>query len=500
MIARRNVVTWWLGLAAACVVLCLANGRFLVPGAPFIGPALLLATMRAAALRRALLGGLAAMLVIATVQWGGVVPLPQPWTTLAASLLGPLLLLPYAIDRLLVSRLGVWPRLLVFPCAQVTLEWLIYQVSPFASFGALAYTQAGWPVVLQLASVTGLWGISFVVTLAAPAAAALLAATRDWRPAAAFGCVLSPVLLFGSLRLMQAPGLDRTGLTNTVRVAGLAAKPADLALIYATKAGCGPDACAAARADAHDKFDAMLRRTQTAARHGAQLVAWSEVAGTVFADEEATALTRLSALARQERVTVATALWIVRPGVQRWENKALLIGPDGHVLATYLKSHPVPGDLDLIGPGVLPVITTPFGRLGLAICYDMDFPDLARTAAGAGLMLVPGSDWDAIDPLHPSMVALRAVENGYAVVRPSRQSRSVVYDAYGRLAGSAEWDGSAVPTVSGTLPTGGAATFYERTGDWFAFGPMAALAALLLLSIRGRVVEPSRVSRHRLRS
>ena len=481
MIHGDGPAAWWLRLGAAATVLCFANGRHLVPALAFVGPALLLAAMRAAPLRRALAGGLAAMMAAGPVQWGGVVPLPQPWTSLAASLLGALLLLPYAVDRLLVSRLAPWPRLLLFPCAQVTLEWLIYQVSPFASFGALAYTQAGWPAMLQLASVTGLWGISFVIALAGSAGAALLTDRRDRRPAAAFAGVLGAVLLFGGVRLLTAGTT-----TGTVRVAGLAAKPADLALIYATKAGCGADACAAARADAHATFDAMLRRTQDAARRGAQLVAWSEVAGTVFADEQATALARLSALAHRERVTVAAGLWIVRPGVRRWENKALLIGPDGRVLAAYLKSHPVPGDLDLIGPGVLPVVATPLGRLGLAICYDMDFPDLARTAADADLMLVPGSDWDAIDPLHPSMVAMRAVENGYAVVRPSRQSRSVVFDAYGRAAGSAEWRGAAEPTVGATVPRGGVVTLYGRMGDWFALAAMTGLMALLVTAGRVR--------------
>jgi apolipoprotein N-acyltransferase len=466
----------------------------LVPAFAFLGPMLLLAVMRAVPVKRALLGGAGGMLVVAAVQWGGVVPLPQPWTTFAAALLGPVLLIPYAIDRLLADRLGTWPLLLVFPTAQVTLEWLIYQVSLFASFGALAYTQAGWPLLLQLASVTGLWGISFLVALAGSAGAALLSEPRDWRPAGAFGGALGAALLFGGLRLAAAPDPTLPTTVNAVRVAGLAAKPADLSLIYATKAGCGSDRCASARADARSKFDAMLRRTEAAARKGAQLVVWSEVAGTIFADEEAAALARLSALAKQQRITVVGGLWIIRPGVKLWENKALLIGPDGRLLASYLKSRPVPGDLDVIGPGILPVVETALGRLALGICYDMDYPSLGRSADGAGLMLVPGSDWDAIDPLHPKMIALRAVENGYAVVRPSRQSRSVAFDAYGRLAGSADWQASAEPKVLAALSTQPVATFYHRSGDWFAFACVAALAGLALLgwlSPKGRLPKQS---------
>lgn len=77
------------------------------------------------------------------------------------------------------------------------------------------------------------------------------------------------------------------------------------------------------------------------------------------------------------------------------------------------------------------------------------------------------------------MVALRGVENGYAVVRPSRRSRSAAYDAYGREIARAEWADSPEPVVTAEVPMRGIATFYARTGDWFPVATLALLVALL---------------------
>ena len=68
VIARSSIFIWGLGLAAACVALCFANGRFLVQGVSYVGLALLLARMRSVKQRCASLAGLAAMLVIAAVK------------------------------------------------------------------------------------------------------------------------------------------------------------------------------------------------------------------------------------------------------------------------------------------------------------------------------------------------------------------------------------------------------------------------------------------------
>jgi N-carbamoylputrescine amidase len=73
-------------------------------------------------------------------------------------------------------------------------------------------------------------------------------------------------------------------------------------------------------------------------------------------------------------------------------NTAVLVGPDG-VALHYRKLHPFASEKHAFTPGDLglPVVETPFGRVGLCICYDLRFVETVRILAlrGAELILVP---------------------------------------------------------------------------------------------------------------
>lgn len=74
-------------------------------------------------------------------------------------------------------------------------------------------------------------------------------------------------------------------------------------------------------------------------------------------------------------------------------NSAVLIGPDGAVLGTYRKTHPFCSELRSRGGWVTPgdrvtVIDTELGRIGMAICFDGDFPELWRIQAVQGAEVI----------------------------------------------------------------------------------------------------------------
>ena len=77
------------------------------------------------------------------------------------------------------------------------------------------------------------------------------------------------------------------------------------------------------------------------------------------------------------------------------ENHAILLDPQGQVVWDYLKSKPTPGDGHVPGPGLIPTVDTPYGRLATVICQDDFFPALIRQAgrADVDILLVPSSDW-----------------------------------------------------------------------------------------------------------
>jgi len=137
-------------------------------------------------------------------------------------------------------------------------------------------------------------------------------------------------------------------------------------------------------------------------------------------------------------------------------NTSVLIGPGGRVLATYRKMHlfdiAIRGAVVLqesrtVRPGDLPVVaTTPLGRLGLSICYDLRFPELYRHLAlqGAEVLFVPAAFTAFTGPHHwLPLLRARAIENQCWVVAPAQFGRhgadrrshgeSVIIDPWGTV-------------------------------------------------------------------
>jgi apolipoprotein N-acyltransferase len=81
--------------------------------------------------------------------------------------------LAYALDRLLSPRLRGVARTLVFPLAVTAVDWLISTFGILATYGSPVSTQVGDLPLLQLVSITGIWGLTFLMHWLAPVANAV---------------------------------------------------------------------------------------------------------------------------------------------------------------------------------------------------------------------------------------------------------------------------------------------------------------------------------------
>ena len=511
----------WLALAG--VLFALTGGRWAVPIAAWLGPLFLLRFLHA---RRPLPGLVLAWLVrygvAAAVTLPGTVLLAGPRYLGVVLVIVTVAMLPYVADRLLAHRLNGALATLVLPTAATALEYLA-SFGPAGTIASVANTQYGDLPLVQIVSVTGIWGITFLVTWFAATFCWAWERGFDWpivrTGVAACTAVVLAVLLGGGARLAltgSAAGAD----ARTVRVAGIsasrtAARSAAMQLpagtLSALQAGT---VTASQRAGARAAFavldEDLLRRTGLEADAGAGIVAWPEaspVGGNVLAGDEAALLRRAADVARRHGVYLEMGLAVWLPGGSHGptlRDETVLVDPGGRLLARYEKTHLIPfteQGLVVPGTGRLPVIDTPVGRLALAICFDQDFPATMRQAgrAHAGLLLGPSDDWRGLDPAHAHDATFRAVENGYALMRPASQGLGLAVDDEGRVLGASDYFSSDSQAVVADLPTRGSRTVYDRVGDLFAWLDVVALVGLTGLALGAgsrRPVPPSSQAIH----
>ena len=496
-LARGHLVggnTWfWLMLAAA--LLLVADGRNTIALAAWLAPVCLVRFMRTQTLRYAFAGAYAARLITLVIADRGMIPIPGVFYYVYVIFSAAVALLPYLADRWLVKRLTPGLGTLVFPTATVALQFLL-GFSIHGSWGSMAYTQSGDLPLLQLLAITGLGGVTFLVSWFAPVANLLLEQGLAYRPArhtlAVFVAVCAAVIFCGGLRLALFPVPS-----PVVRVASLSSSENGPAIsnslrdrvIHATATPTELDQFnLAARAGQ----DSLLERSEREARAGARVIFWSEGAATVLRQNEPELIARGRALASQYKVYLGMTLSSWAPGVSRpLQNKLVLIDPSGQTAWQYLKARPTPGpEMAMASPhdGKLRWLDSPYGRLSAAICYDMDFPRLIAQAGSfhSDLVLSPAHDWKAIDPRHTQMANFRAIEQGFNLVRQSDGGLSAAYDYEGHTLAVADNAFRDVPLVA-EVPIKGTRTPYSLLGDWFPLLCWLSLIGLIFVARQSKL-------------
>ncbi|WP_396594971.1 carbon-nitrogen hydrolase family protein [Brevundimonas sp. R86498] len=159
-------------------------------------------------------------------------------------------------------------------------------------------------------------------------------------------------------------------------------------------------------------------------------------AGAISDEDQDAAVVGLRHLAAELGVWLLIGSAIVRSGHagdDRAANRSLLIDPGGGIVARYDKLHVFDVDLpngetyresSTIRPGDGAVVAdTPWGRLGLTVCYDIRFPHLFRqlAAAGAVMIAVPAAFTVPTGEAHwETLLRARAIETGAFILAPAQ--------------------------------------------------------------------------------
>jgi len=208
-----------------------------------------------------------------------------------------------------------------------------------------------------------------------------------------------------------------------------------------------------------ENLEKVRAMTTEARRRGSELIVFPELWSTGYdlerAHEYATPVDQgtfaeTAALARENSIHILGSQ--LERSDQGYRNTAVIFSPEGRLVGQYSKVHlfrPMEEDTYLVAGEDAPLFSLPWGKSGLAICYDLRFPELFRKyALGGAKVVFLMAEWPLPRLGHwQTLLQARAIENQFFVV------------ACNRVGGSGEWSffgHSGVYDPSGELIAGAA--------------------------------------------
>ena len=515
--SRRERRLWWLGYGLATFLSfphpnplplgpeVIDLGRWIA----FAGPACLALALRGRAVGAALWQTFLGTWIThaAIMHWVFIVVTKHGGAPAFLGLLSPffpagymaLCLAPMGAAFVLLTRspvrLGGAFALALLYVASDHLRAFLFTGLPWATLG---YTQHANPLLLPMATQTGVYGLAFTTALMGGALAGLRDGVARWpvgdRLALVVAMLLHLVYGAGGSGDLKAPA------GPTVRIAAVQGNIAQ-----------------------QEKWDRTrleglvarhIRLSHLAADQGARIIVWPETAVPGLLRFDRPSVEAIAELAAQREValvvgSVGAELDEEGERIERFYDSAFVFDADGRPLARYDKTHLVPfgeyvplrwllgGVIGAVARGAartdvsagerpealaLPWPSDAVGgspddplMIGIPICYELLFPDLVRrfVSDGAGVLLAITNDaWygDTGAPLQfLAMTALRSAETGVWTVRAANTGVSAIIDSGGRVISRSGLFVEDVVVADVPIRTRGEQTFYVRNGNIFAY-------------------------------
>ncbi|HMH33017.1 MAG TPA: nitrilase-related carbon-nitrogen hydrolase [Puia sp.] len=507
-------------LVAASVSSILSSPKWGMALFAWMAPVFYLYFFRLSNVKKKMLLALPVMVFSSLTGMLDVVPFPLPVLLAFAILEGIKMLVIYRTDQLIAGKTNHFLSTLFFPAASVSFAFLSSKMGG-GVWWSVANTQFSFKWLIQLASVTGLWGISFMIYWFASVAVWALKNRNSKRSSAKglmiFGSAMILALSFGAFRYhvidsgqhrVRVAGVtfpmlgflenlyrDYSGeqvcIDPKIAVGSAALRKVNQAQLPFVESA---DTIRFRRGYAalNQAIDSLFKLSQRAADSGASIIIWSEANAIVFGFDERSLVARGKNFAAKNKVYLQMAMAVIHPGKitagsKFLENEALLIGPEGQLLNTFHKNNPVPmAEASVPGDGLIPQASTAYGKLSTSICYDADFPVQMRQLGRqhSDVLLLPSGDWYAISPYHSYMAIFRGIENGNSVIRQASGGLSLASDYRGKIHASLDYYQPGEKFWVANVPFGHVQTLYAVIGDAFAYGCVAvAMAGWILMGL-----------------
>ena len=392
------------------------------------------------------------------------------------------------------------------------LEWVRSWFLTGFPWGSMGYTQWNNLPAIQIASITGVHGVSFIVVLLNATIADVLRTYLTWKKSdSRFTFHVSrliPIAIVIACLAYGVHALSKPADTTSADIK-IALVPGNVPQIEKWDLAYWPQI-----------FERYMNLVKAANTEEPDFISLPETAirGEIFVLEGNVYIKQLKQILADQQIYLLTGLvdYTAQPKIY---NSVHLLSPTGEKLGSYSKIHLVPfGEYVPITrhlpnfiqlstgfePGksidLFPIPHTENRQMGVVICFESVFPDLFRKFVnkGASVMGILTNDaWfdgTAAPEQHLAMAPLRAVENRVAIFRCANGGISCIIDAFGRTITTPILASDTESFLIESIPLSNhGGTVYTRYGDWFPI--VCFLVSVLLIFYHHRTWIASKLKR-----
>jgi apolipoprotein N-acyltransferase len=404
-------------------------------------------------------------------------------------LLAVLYALPFMIDRPIYEKFkqnGISSGLttLSFPIVATAIHFLSSLEGPFEGTIQTGKFVFGPVILQQLLSLFGICGFIFVSSWFASTINYMWENNFDWgkskKTAITFVAIASAIFVFGAIKTFSSsPEQD------TVKIAAILVLPEEEDAMSMEKMWA--DRIVSPFERTVSKIDNL---TRTAVSNGAQIVSFQEFAMMIDAEDEERLKEESQRIAKENDVYLSmTYGTYAKEG--KGENIHIFIDNNGEIQLDYTKRY-VSGiaEIDLgeakyflKGPEIIQWVDTPYGRIAVSICRDLEMTNFMTQAGRANVDIMLSSAWEAEQGLVIHSSYMRTIEHGFSLVRPSQHGITVAVDYNGNILNQMDSADPGDGILYADIPTRGVNTLYTKVGDVLGWICVAGLLGLIALSI-----------------
>ncbi len=360
------------------------------------------------------------------------------------------------LTRYLTRKNQAAYSIFIYPCVLAIVEYLV-SLTEQGIFNTIAYSQLSVLPILQIASITGFIGITFIVSLFSSCVAYSIIFYQQ-KISVLIAIITTIIILaislgFGFYHLNQQKMLNQQSVSVKVGLVSIDMAPKNI---------FNPENAAKIA----EQYNNAVQRLAT---QGAQIILLPEEILAINKNNSSEILAIFSKVAKDNHIIVIVG--VNETIGEKHFNTALLFNQNGQLVGKYLKRHFVPIVEDDLTPGSeLVNFLINNQKAGIAICRDMDYPNPAHQYGknNSGVLFVPAWDFSVDEKVHAMGAFLNGIQNGYTIVRSARAGLLSVTDPVGNTT-EISTNLQPVTTLSTIAIIANQTSFYARHGNWFVW-------------------------------